>query len=202
LPLKPLLYLYGYGIAALSFLYFALVHATSRIEIYGREQTEPDRNSVFCLWHTNICLYFSVFLKIRNHAWLQHPSWYIKTSHVLLKYLGVRKIILGSSGHSGKEAADRLVDYLKNGYSTVILPDGPNGPPLHLKKGVLHISLQSGIPIIPVRFKAIPHLVVPNWDYRKWPLPFSCITVRFGNAIHVSKSNFASVENKLSELLG
>ena len=200
--LRPILYLYAYGISAVSFLYFILVHFTSRIEVLGRERIVQEKNFIFCFWHTYICIYFTVFLKNRRHAWLQHPAWYIKTSHVLLRYVGVEKIILGSSGHSGKKAADQLVDYLKRGYSTVILPDGPNGPPTRMKKGVLHISLQSGAPIIPLRFKAAPWLVLPNWDRRKWPLPFSRIVVEFGEPIHVSPSNFNSVQETISDLLG
>jgi lysophospholipid acyltransferase (LPLAT)-like uncharacterized protein len=57
---------------------------------------------------------------------MQHPTWYMKPSHVMLRFIGVKKITLGSSGYSGKEAADQLVEYLKKGYSTVILPDGPS----------------------------------------------------------------------------
>jgi len=197
-----MLYLYGYGISAVSFLYFALVHFTSRIEVKGRERIDTEQNYILCFWHTYICIYFTVFLKIKRHAWLQHPAWYIKTSHILLKYAGVEKIILGSSGYSGKKAADRLVDYLKRGYSTVILPDGPSGPSYQMKKGALHISLQSGTPIIPVRLKATPQLVIPNWDRRKWPLPFSNIVVEFGEPIHVTQSNFTSVQGKIPDLLG
>jgi hypothetical protein len=33
----------------------------------------------------------------------------MKPSHVMLRFVGVRKLILGSSGHSGRKAADELV---------------------------------------------------------------------------------------------
>ena len=92
------------------------------------------------------------FLRNYRHAWMQHATWYMKTSHVMLRYVGVRKIILGSTGHAGKKAATQLVGYLKNGYSTVLLPDGPSGPPFQMKKVAFHISMQSNVPILPVRF--------------------------------------------------
>lgn len=101
----------------------------------------------------------------------------MKPSHVMLRFVGVRKIILVSSGHSGRTAADELVTHLKNGYSTVILPDGPSGPPFKMKKGIVHIALQSNIPVVPIRFEATPCFISPNWDSRRWPIPFSEIKV-------------------------
>ena len=47
---------------------------------------------------------------------------------------------------------DLIVEFLKRGYSTVIMPDGPNGPSQVIKNGVLHMSQQSGVPIVPVKY--------------------------------------------------
>ena len=60
-----------------------------------------------------------------SYAFMQHPTWYMKPCHVLLGSMGVEKIILASTGHFGRKAADELVEYLKRGYSTVVMPDGP-----------------------------------------------------------------------------
>jgi hypothetical protein len=133
---------------------------------------------------------------------MQHPTWYLKPSHVLLRFVGVKKIILGSSGYSGKEAADQLVEYLKKGYSTVVLPDGPSGPPFQMKKGALHISMQSNVPIVPMRFKASHSFEISNWDRRKWPLPFSTITVEYGEPIQITKDNFEMAYDIISDSLG
>ncbi len=53
-----------------------------------------------------------------SHAWMQHPSWYMKPVHVLLRLLGVERIILGSTGHSGREAAEHVVEYLRQDKGT------------------------------------------------------------------------------------
>lgn len=200
--IKPLFYLYGYSIPFLLFLYLLFVHLTSNIVITGKEHIEKNSNSIICFWHTFICLYFMVFLKNNGHVWLQHPTWYMKPSHVMLRFVGVKKIILGSSGHSGRKAADELVQYLKNGYSTVILPDGPSGPAFEMKKGALHIALQSKVPLVPIRFKASPCFVSSNWDCRQWPVPFSEINVIIGKAIHVTEENFEFVNRQFSKYLG
>jgi lysophospholipid acyltransferase (LPLAT)-like uncharacterized protein len=116
--------------------------------------------------------------------------------------MGVKKIVLGSSGYSGKEAADQLVEYLKKGYSTVLLPDGPSGPPFQMKKGTLHISLQSHVPIIPMRFQTTNSFEIPYWDRRKWPLPFSTIMVEYGEPIQITKDNFEMAYDLIPKFLG
>ncbi len=202
LLIRPIFYLYGYGISFLVFVYFVVVHLTSNIVIIGRENLKERSNHILCFWHSYIFLYFTVFLRNQRHAWMQHPTWYMKTSHVMLRYVGVRKIILGSSGHAGKAAADQLVDYLKQGYSTVLLPDGPGGPAFQLKKGALHISMQSRVPIVPVRFESSPLVESKNWDQRKWPVPFSRITVEFGEPVHITETNFKTACESISGFLG
>jgi lysophospholipid acyltransferase (LPLAT)-like uncharacterized protein len=202
LILKPIFYLYGYGIPFLGFLYCLIVHLTSKIVFIGREQLKERSNYIFCFWHTFIFLYFTVFLHTRLHVWMQHPTWYMKPSHVMLRFVGVKKIILGSSGYSGKDAADQLVEYLKKGYSTVILPDGPSGPPFQMKKGVFHISLQSNVPIVPIHFQTTNSFEIPYWDRRKWPLPFSRITVEFGKPIKITENNLGMAYDLISKSLG
>ena len=172
IALKPMFYLYGYGIPFILFAYFLFVCLTSKIVITGKKHIEDN------------------------------PTWYMKTSHVMLRFVGVKKIILGSSGHSGREAANKLVAYLKKGYSTVILPDGPSVPPFKMKKGAFHIALQSHVPIVPIRFKASPCFVSPNWDHRQWPIPFSEIKVIVGKAIYITEENFKSAYNQVTESLG
>ncbi len=133
---------------------------------------------------------------------MQHPSWYMKSIHVLIRLMGVKRIILGSTGHSGREAADQLVEYLRKGYSTVLLPDGPHGPPLLLKGGILHVSLQSQVPIVPMQFRASRFFTSSTWDRKQWPIPFSTIRVQFGNPVQVTKDNFDEMHDEITKALG
>jgi lysophospholipid acyltransferase (LPLAT)-like uncharacterized protein len=188
--LKPFYYVYGYGTPCLLAIYFLIVRLTSKIVFIGKEKLGERSNYIFCFWHTFICLHFTAFMRHRQYVWMVHPAWFLKPSHVGLRFVGVEKIILGSSGHSGKEAAGQLVEYLKKGYSTVFLPDGPGGPPFQMKKGALHISMQSNVPIVPMRFKATRAIETSNWDRRKWPVPFSRITVEFGEPIQINEADF------------
>ena len=202
LILKPMVFLYGYGTAFIGFIYCLVVHSTSKIMIIGRERLDQRPNYVFCFWHSFIWLYFVVFLRHRLHAWMQHPTWFLKPSHVLLRFLGVRKLVFGSTGHSGKEAAHQLVECLRKGYSTVLLPDGPSGPPFQMKKGALHISSQSRVPIVPMRFQSTNSFEIQYWDRRKWPLPFSTIIVEYGEPFQVTKDNFQDAYDLICKSLG
>jgi lysophospholipid acyltransferase (LPLAT)-like uncharacterized protein len=116
--------------------------------------------------------------------------------------MGVEKIILGSTGHSGREASDQLVECLKRGYSTVMLPDGPNGPPLILKKGILHMSMQSGVPIVATQFIASRFVEFNTWDRKKMSYPFSSIKMKFGNPVQVTSDNFDEAHTIIKEALG
>lgn len=199
---KPLVFLFGYSVAILGFVYCFVVHFTSKIVFIGREQLKKNSNYILCFWHQYAFLYFVIFLRNQHHIWMQHPIWYMKPSHIFLRFIGVTKIILGSTGHSGKEAAKQLVEYLKKGSSTAIMPDGPHGPPFIMKKGSLHMSLQSNVPIIPIRFKTSFAWELNRWDRRLWPLPFTKYTVEFGQPVQVTKDNLESVYNIVSKALG
>ena len=133
---------------------------------------------------------------------MQHPPWYTKPVAVLLNLIGVQRFVLGSTGHDGRRAADELVTYLNEGYSTLIAPDGPSGPARTLKKGVLHMALQSGVPIVPLRVAATRCLRSKSWDRKMQPLPFSTIHVVVGSPIVVTTSTFEATFDQLTLALG
>jgi hypothetical protein len=133
---------------------------------------------------------------------MQHLFWFMKPIHLLVRLVGVRKIVLGSSGHEGIKAADELVEFLKQGFSTVMFPDGPVGPPRVAKKGVLHISRQSGVPIVPVRFHVRRRLHLPTWDRKTLPLPFGRIEVEFRKPLSPPGEDLDAAWRCLSDELG
>ncbi len=94
------------------------------------------------------------------------------------------------------------MSYLKKGYSTFVTPDGPNGPPRTLKKGVLHMAVQSSVPILPVRISANRFYRTASWDRKMHPLPFSIIHVAVGTPIAVTTSTFDESIEALTDALG
>ena len=188
--IRPQFYLYGYGLGVLLFVYVMILRVTIRVKIVGLEKLKKSSNHIFSLWHSFVPVGLAIaapsipkVLDRAPQAWMQHLFWYMKPVHVLLRLMGVKKIILGSTGHSGRDAAELLADYLRLGYSTVINPDGPNGPAFILKKGILHLSLKSNVPIVPLRFLSSSYRELKTWDRKKFPKPFSKIEMKIGEPI-------------------
>jgi lysophospholipid acyltransferase (LPLAT)-like uncharacterized protein len=196
---RPFWLLYSWAVGLSIWTFLVILQATCEIRIQNQIDFYGERNFVYCLWHRFWFLWALAFMRLhRRHAWLQHPAAYMKPIHIGLKLMGIR-VLLGSRGEEGRTAANDLVDLLRKGWSTVISPDGPHGPKGVLKKGVLHIALQSGVPILPVRFIAPRTFVLPSWDKKLLPLPLSKIMVVFGEPITVNESNFEEAVKLLEE---
>jgi lysophospholipid acyltransferase (LPLAT)-like uncharacterized protein len=207
--LKPVVALYGCGAAAALGSYYLLQRPTIRVVIHGGDHVAGGANYIFCHWHETVSLFFQANVpRMRRtfrggpQAWMQHPLWYMKPIHLFLRSIGVREIVLGSTGHAGRSAADGLVALLRAGYSTVILPDGPAGPPRQLKKGVLHIACQSGTPIVPLRLSASRSFRAATWDRKFQALPFSTIRITIGTPIRVAEDAFDESAEALLAALG
>jgi lysophospholipid acyltransferase (LPLAT)-like uncharacterized protein len=202
IALRPLHDLVSYSLGFLLFAYARLVYHSSRVNLVGRDELAVGSNHIFCFWHVFSPLTYSVFYRPRRHAWMQHPSWLTKHVHVISRLLGVNTLVFGSSGHGGRTAADKIVEYLKEGYSTIVFPDAPRGPPFVLKDGVLHMSLKSRVPVVPIRFQVKRYVELRGWDRKKLPLPFGVTRAEFGRPIQVSESNIEQARRQLVEALG
>jgi lysophospholipid acyltransferase (LPLAT)-like uncharacterized protein len=199
--LRPFHTAFSYCLALFLFALARLIYFTSKKEIVGREGIEDRSNHIFCYWHLFSPLALSAFFRPRRHVWMQHPGWFNKHMHVVVRLFGV-KVVLGSTGYGGREAADLITEYLKIGYSTVVFPDAPRGPPYELKDGALHMSLKSGVPIAPVRFFVSKYVQLKGWDRKRFPYPFSTIRAEFDEPIQVTEENFDEARERLREALG
>jgi lysophospholipid acyltransferase (LPLAT)-like uncharacterized protein len=204
LILRPFYFLVSWILGLFLYTVAALIRSTCRIRTVGEEHLQERSNFIFCLWHDNVFPYFvSVRSHARPHMWMNHPAWYMKPIHVVIKLIGVQGLILGSTGHSGQAAAAKLVEELRSGYSTVVLPDGPAGPPKVLKKGALHMALQSGVPIVPMKILTPRCFVLKKtWEGKRIPYPFSSIEIRYERPITVTETGFEEEARQLTEAMG
>ena len=190
---------YSWAVALGIWLLLIMLHATCNIRVENRNYFNGQHSFIYSLWHRFWFLWAVSFVRSHHRqAWIQHPAAYMKPVHIGLRLMGIR-VLLGSGGEEGRKAASELVGLLRQGWSTVISPDGPHGPQGILKKGILHIALQSRVQILPVRFIAPRTFVLPSWDRKPIPLPFSRVTVVIGEPITVTESNFAEAEELLVE---
>ena len=189
LILKPFFLLYAYTLAFVSYALLIFTNLTCQIKKKGNNYTG---NAVYAIWHENLLLYFTVYLRYKEpYIWMNHPLWYMKPVHLILKLAGVRKIFLGSTGHGGKRALENVVAYLKNGHNTLVACDGPAGPYKQLKYGVLEMSKQANVPVIAIKFTASKYFTLPGWDRKRIPYPFTTISVEYQEPVFVSEENYS-----------
>jgi lysophospholipid acyltransferase (LPLAT)-like uncharacterized protein len=201
-PIKQLNLLYGLIVGGLMFLIFSLIRFTQRVEYIGKENLNSSPNHIYAFWHESLPLHFTTNLRMKKpQIWLQHPMLFMKPIHVCVKMMGLTEMAYGSSGNSGKAALERVNAQLKNGYSTMINPDGPAGPIKKLKVGVLIMAKETGVPIIPVTMDASPKWVMNTWDKKKQPLPFSKIRIEYHRPIYISGDFGESDIQHLEEIL-
>jgi len=197
--LKPFFLVFGYSSGLFLYGYCWLVHHTCRITFVGADL--PTGAVVYAIWHRDLALYFGVFTSVRQQVWMNHPAWYMKPVHLLLRWTGVEHICLGSSGNSGKQALDNVVGYLKQGYSTTIAIDGPAGPAYVLKPGVLWMSRDVEVPVVPLHFSSSSSIRLGGWDRKILPRLFSGITIHVGERLLVSQDNLQASADEITQHL-
>ena len=176
--LQPLLWLEGTCAAALLWLLWALLKATVRVRHVGRPPDDAAVSSIECAWHDCLLPYFLIRMPYpKAYVWMNHPAWFMKPIHVLLGWMGVDELALGSSGHGGRAALAALIPSVQAGKPTFLNPDGPYGPAHQVKDGVLDLSIATGVRILALRFEYSAALRLPTWDRKFIPLPFSRVDV-------------------------
>lgn len=102
------------------------------------------------------------------------------------------KTVRGSKGKKGSvEATMQLIDKLKNNQCIAMMVDGPSGPALQAKDGVIKIAKMAQVPIIPVYWYSTDKsfLKMPSWDSLRYPLGFCRMVNLYGEPIYVNADN-------------
>ena len=185
--LKPCFNLWGHSTGTLLSALIARRRRTLHIDSIGPGLHHTP--AIYCIWHEDLVhLFVSMPHLHQPQVWMNHPMWYMKPVHVFLAQMGITKLALGSTGHGGQAALERLAHLLREtGASTTLAVDGPNGPPYHLRKGCLYLAQKTGLPIVPIRFMCTDEKRYPfNWDKKRSPKPGATLTVQFGDPIWIA----------------
>ncbi len=201
---RPFWMVYGFLAAVIILTYFRICTFTCKLRIEGVEFLTMYPAVIRAQWHQTFMGSMLFRASYRRDVWINHPLTYMIPWYFIAKMVGIHRMIPGSTGHSGREAAEALVEELKRGtVSTNITPDGPGGPSRVLKKGVLHIAEQSGLPILPIRITMTNGLVTPSWDQKILPLPFvTSVLIQFQKPIFVTADNRTEMEAHIQHALG
>lgn len=201
--LKPAFHLYGYGLGALFHASNKAIRNTCRVTYRHRASEQGAR--IECIWHEHLPAYMALYLPAPEgvrYAWMNHPIWYMRPIHVLLAWNGVKELALGSSGHDGKRALARVIAWLRQGYRTSMAVDGPAGPTRVLKRGALDMALESGRPIVAIRFSYEHAWRAPDWDRKHFPHWGSHVIVEESEPIYVTRDNYEACRARVTECLG
>ncbi|MCH7612360.1 MAG: DUF374 domain-containing protein [Candidatus Marinimicrobia bacterium] len=202
LLIRPFYFLLAYFVSAIFRIYWWLLQKTCTIEIEGKQWIEKHPGRIEAVWHYKSFVYWLSKSDGKNYVQFSHPDWYMMYAIITLRWMG-SEVILGSTGHEGIKAANQIVDRIKTGKACCVTPDGPFGPYKEIKKGILHMSKQSGLPIIPIRIDCDKYFQLSfAWD-KKWiPKLFSTIKVSFQNPIYVTGKNLGYISQQLAIEMG
>jgi len=95
--------------------------------------------------------------------------------------------IFGSTRKGPTAALKGMIRVLRRGIDVAITPDGPRGPRMRCRPGVVEAARVTGAPIIPVAWSTSRRKVVGSWDRFLIPLPFGRGVLLYGAPIFVPR---------------
>jgi hypothetical protein len=142
--------------------------------------------SIFAFWHGRMFVLPFVFERYAekvNVLISRHRDGEFAAK--LIEAIGF-KTVRGSTGKGkgGERAFLEMVKILSRGEAVAITPDGPKGPAEKVKKGIVKLSMKTGVPVYPISFSAKPCYRFNSWDSFMLPLPFSRCVVRVGKPVY------------------
>ena len=156
--------------------YMVLVHITTRWEVTGEEFPAQmwDKGQPFILsfWHGRLMMLF--------YGWRRGvPIKTIISRHrdgdllaQTMDRFGIGAL-RGSSTEDGAGVLRAMVKTLKDGASICLAPDGPRGPRMRARAGVVTAARLAGVPVIPLAVSVTRRKIMASWDKFLVPLPFS-----------------------------
>ena len=177
-------------LSLLAHLLIRLLRATVSIRHVGREHLERlergDRNYIFAFWHGRLLMMPYAYrgkkmrILISRHA----DGEYIANA---MRWFG-HGAIRGSTTRGGAAALRAVVRALRGGMDVGFTPDGPRGPRFQVQDGVILAARLGRVPIVPVSFSASRAKIFQSWDRFVLPLPFSRVTLFYGEPIHIPET--------------
>ncbi len=166
-----------------------------------RYDFDLDKGKILAIWHRHLLAGLLLAADQELYALVSKNRDGEIAARIALR-LGIR-VVRGSSeegrsGKGGREATIRLLRLLRDNQTVAITVDGPKGPALEVKRGVVYLAQKSKKPIVPVSFRFSNYLKLNTWDSMEIPKPFSVCEFIRGREIEVSPGD--DLEAKRLEL--
>ena len=190
-----------------------VLHLTYRYRFVGVEKLKKiknnNKNFIFAIWHQNL---FTGILSQKGHPYIVIVSKSKDAEAVAFtcKKFG-NYVVRGSSrkgevDKGGRFAKEEMIEHLKLGHPGAVTVDGPKGPALKVKPGIIDMAKQSRALLVPYNTCSAHYWCFKSWDKFQLPKPFSKVLISYGDPIEVDPScgDFEKdqivLENALNEL--
>lgn len=203
-------------LAGLAAAYIRLVHRSGRWELRydaaAAQLIRERRPFIGAFWHGRLLMMDPVWRAMIAELEVVEPlqRHMIMSAHrdgrLIARAIGRfgAKVLSGSTKHGAGlfRAALRVIE---TGQIAVITPDGPRGPRMRAKPGVVRLAMASGVPIVPATFAAANQRLLGSWDRFALALPFARGVLMVGAPLHVAvdadpEAARREVERRLTEL--
>lgn len=187
------------------YLFFLLIYKSCRIEYSSKETLkfihESEKPLICAFWHGR--LFPMCFVHPKSKKFYAIISRHLDGEIIArtIAKMGVRAI-RGSTnrmaGEAGKTAKNRggtsvlreSLRVLEQGNNLAITPDGPRGPARIVKENFFAVAAQKKIPVVPISFSCKSGINLSTWDNFLLPLPFSKISIIFGEILVYDEQKF------------
>lgn len=93
--------------------------------------------------------------------------------------------VFGSTGRGATGLFKLGREIIERGGIVVVTPDGPRGPCMRAKPGIVRLAMVTGVPIVPVTFAASNQRLMRSWDRFALALPFARGVMAFGAPLEI-----------------
>jgi lysophospholipid acyltransferase (LPLAT)-like uncharacterized protein len=200
-------------ISLLIYACIKFLNLTYRYRYAGNENLkkldDKKQNFIFAIWHQNL---FSGILAQNGlpHIVIVSQSKDADPVAFACKHLG-HFVVRGSSKKNGVDkggalAKEEMIEYLNLGHPGAITVDGPKGPALKVKPGIIDMAKKSNAQLIPYTVCSNSFWQFKSWDKFRLPKPFAKLLIAYGEPITIPDSciEFAchqeALEKSLNEL--
>lgn len=186
-------------------LVFSIQKNLTYFKNYNYQDAQP---AIYALWHAHQCCIFGLKKEtIAKTNVLVSRSTDGDVIAYGAEYLGFKTIRGSANRHilnkGGVSSTMDMVKALENGENIAIMVDGPNGPAKEVKKGIVWIAKQTGLPIIPMTWYSADKslITIPTWDKLRFPVGPTRIINLYAEPIYVPKDATEEDEKNIKEHL-
>ena len=173
----------------------AMVYKTSRWKEHGRERVAPlldsDKPFLGCFWHGRMMTINYMWPAGRRCRMLISRHGDGRLISRVMDFLDI-ETIEGSSAKRGQDkggtaALKAILRSLDEGIPVCITPDGPRGPRMRAKAGIVAAARLAGVPVVPGAVATRRRTVLGSWDRFCLVPPFNRGVFVWGNPIQIAR---------------